>query len=112
MVSTAMLPVVPAAVIVFPLAIVNPAADRVVHTRLVSGASRQTGNPLILLVMVIFPFEEELYIRTAFRAVCAKATPEVLVSEPSVTVVELLTMVIVGSNAAVARPAPVPFSNV
>jgi hypothetical protein len=49
---------------------------------------------VILLVIVILPFAEELYIRTAFRAVCAKAAPEVLVSEPSVIVVELLAIVI------------------
>ena len=60
MVRTAMFPVIPAAVIVLPLAIVNPAAERVVHTRLVSGANRQTGNPAILLVIVTLPFADEL----------------------------------------------------
>lgn len=96
---------------VFPLATDKPELARVAQIKLVSGASRQAGNPLILLVIVRFPFADELYIRSDLIEVCEKAVPAVLVSDPIVIVVELLAIVIAWSKVAVAQPAPVPFSN-
>ena len=109
---TAIFPVVPAAVIVFPLAMVNPPAERELHIMEVSGGSLQAGKPLMLLVIVIASFDAVLLSQIAFMAVYAKTPPNVFVSEESVLVVELLVIVTFESSAALMEPAPVPSAKV